>query len=241
MKKLLIITLALLAAGSLHADTIVQTHNIATHGPGSALDPWTDNWTFDKFDTLGGTRTLNSVQVEFTIFAWGGYIGSDNDSPTTTANGSVSLDVTASLSSSDVTLANSLFQNVWTGLLVRELDTLSLATNDTDTVGSYQTGGTDWNLLSGPTEANANSETGDDFIIESGEGSYTGTGIFGMTFTSTQLQNLLSGGDVESIVSAQDAKGVVTVTYDYVPEPATASMMLFVGGLGFLIRRHFVA
>lgn len=239
MKKTgLVITSLLLISGSLHAATITQTHYIATHGPGSNLDPWTDTWSFNKFDTQGGVLTLNSVRVQFSIQAWGGYIGSDNDGGTS-ADGSISLDVNGSLSSSDVNLLNLSFQNVWNALLVRKLDTLSLAANDGDGAG-YQVGGFDWNLLSGPNEENANGNSADGYIADAVKSGYIGADTFSMTFTSTQLQNLLSGGSVESIISPQSAKGVVTVTYDYIPEPATASMSALVVLVGLWIRRRFI-
>ena len=239
MNKNSIITAALLlAAGSLQAATITQTHNVATHGPGSTLDPWSDIWSFNKFDTLGGTRTLNSVRILFSVQAWGGYIGSDNDG-STTANGSISLDVNGHLSSADVNLLDTSFQNIWGNLLVRELDTLSLAANDGDGAG-YQVGGSDWNLLSGPIEASANSTSADGYIADAVKSGYIGANTFSMTFTSTQVQNLLSGGSVESVISPQTAKGVVTITYDYIPEPASASLAVLVLVAGFWIRRRFI-
>jgi hypothetical protein len=240
-KNSLLIAALLIAAGSLQAATLEQTHEIATHGPGSTLDPWTDTWSFDKFDDQGGSLTLNSVRVIFSIQAWGGYIGSDNDGGTT-ANGSISLDVNGHLASSDVTLLNSSFQTAWSTLLVRELDTLSLASNDGDGAG-YQTGGADWNLLTGPIEANANSASADGYIADAVESSYIGADTFSLTFTSTQVQNLLSGGNVESIISPQTAKGSVSVIYDYtapIPEPASASLAILVLVTGFWVRRRFV-
>jgi len=235
-KTLSIFVILLIVAGSLQAAVIVQTHNIETHGPGSSLDPWNDTWSFDKFDTQGGIFELTSVRVEFDIYAWGGQIGSDNDG-TTTANGSISLDVNGLLSANSVGLLNSSFQNIWASLLVRQLDTLALDVDDEGLEG-YQTGGDDWNLLEGPTEANANSSTADDYIADAVKGGYIGTDTFSMSFTSSQTQNVLSGGDVESIISPQTAKGDVTIIYDYVvPEPAAIGLLSLGGILTLVVSR----
>jgi hypothetical protein len=241
MKKTsLKIAALLLVAGSAQAATITQTHTIAAHGPGSTLDPWTDAWSFNQFDTQGGVRTLNSIRVQFTLQAWGGYIGSDNDG-STTANGDISLDVNGRLTSSDVTLQNTSKNFIWDNILIRQRSTVNLAVNDGDGTG-YQADGTDWNLLSGPVEESANSTSADGYIRSTLFADYIGASTFSMNFTSTQVQNLLSGGSVESVISPQSAKGLVSITYDYtqIPEPASASMAILVLIAGFWVRRRFI-
>jgi hypothetical protein len=219
--------------GSAWPATITQTHNITTHGPGNTLDPWTDSWSFNKFNSYNGTYTLTSVRVEFLLYAWDGFIGSDNDG-TTTANGAVSLDVNGNLSASGVGLVNSIFANVWASLLVRSATTFNLAANDGDGSG-YQTGGSDYAFLSGPTEANAKTTTANDLIADAVKGSYIGTDTFSMRFTSSQAHNVLTGGGVESQISPQSAKGTVKITYDYViPEPAAIGL-ISLGGLVTLV------
>lgn len=229
--------LMLTACGSLQAATIVQTHEIVAHGPGNTLDPWVDTWSFNKFDSHNGDYELTSVRVEFNLYAWDGFLGCDNDG-VTTANGAVSLDVNGSLSASGVALVNSLFANVWGNLLVRTSTIFNLSADDGDGVG-YQTGGSDFASLSGPTGANPASTTANDLISDAVKSSYTGTGTFSMTFTSSQAQNVLTGGNVESQITPQSARGLVTVTYDYViPEPAAVGL-LSLGGILMLAVSRF--
>ena len=73
-------------------------------------------------------------------------------------------------------------------------------------------------------------EIGDTITLHAGTGTMSGTNP---TFNSW------ASGDYTVFVT--DDNGIKLSENGVVPEPATASMMALVAGLGFLIRRHFVA
>ncbi|MFA7368870.1 MAG: choice-of-anchor E domain-containing protein [Kiritimatiellales bacterium] len=236
-KTALRIAALLLAAGSLQADTIVQTHEIVTHGPGNSDNKSVDTWSFDEFNTLGGALTLNSVQIIFSTQAWDGYIGTDNDGANG-ASGTVSFNLYNALTSGK-TLVNSSGSEAWANQYIRRATTFNLAADDLDGAG-YQEGGTDWDSFSGPTEGNADTASANIFIHDALKSFYQGTGTFNMSATSYQQLNAIIGGYSEVQASSQLAKGSVTIIYDYIPEPATASMSILVLIAGFWIRRRFI-
>ena len=66
---------------------------------------------------------------------------------------------------------------------------------------------------------------------------YKGTGTFDIDISSiVKTLVLTSGGTGETKPTAGVTSGVVTVTYEFVPEPATMALLL-AGGLGALLRR----
>ncbi len=230
MKKLLIITLALLAAGSLHADTVGYT-NSATMASG--VD---STFTLNKFDASLGT--LTGVYIAYWTQFEDLRVQVDNDSiaPQT---GNVGFNCTLSSFSSTADTDGKI--NALAFQVVQNQN-YTLGTNINDNVGTFdaQSGEDDyrdWNpgTLSGAENGIIGADAFSDYI---------GSGTYSTSITATMLTGINFAGDnVYSELNSPTStwNGEVIYTYTPVPEPATASMMLFVGGLGFLIRRHFVA
>ena len=97
MKKglLFIVAIATVLAGSLQADTIVQTNVF------SGTPSYNRTLTFNKFDDNGGYWTLDSVNVYVYLTTLpGASLQIDNDSETI-ASGTVSLGANGTLTSVD--------------------------------------------------------------------------------------------------------------------------------------------
>jgi hypothetical protein len=230
-KKLSIFVLLLAATGLLQAAVIVQTHEIAAHGPGNSDNKSIDSWSFDEFDNLDGAYTLNSVQISFRTSVWGGFIGSDNDG-LDGGGGVVSFNLWCSLTSTK-TLLDENFSGDWVARYFRMATEFVLASTSVDNDGDgYQEGGLDWDSFSGPIdEASATVKTDAISIADFLKNQYIGTGTFEMSVTDYQTLNTLTGGNLETQSNGQLSSGSVTLTYDYVPEPAAIGLI----GLGGII------
>lgn len=220
----------LLLCGSAKAATIVQTQTF------SFVPAATQDLTFNRFDTLGGTRILNSVTITTSLTKTGGALYVDNDSGIG-ASGSISQTVTLNLGSEDVSMVSSLGQPIGTNVRALTSYFVTLGGDDGDGAG-YQAGGVDWG---GTTFAESTvNQTRE--VSSSFQGSYTGTGTFVITADGDQSINTSSVGGANGSFEPASASGFVTITYDYtsltpVPEPGPW-MMVGVGLSGALLFRR---
>ncbi len=242
MKKHISYMAAILAtAGLAQAATIYQVQTVADHGPGGNLTPYTADLTFHEFNhyMTDEEGILTSVRVVLTVNTWGGSVANDNDG-VNPASGAVAVGASAALSkkTGDVVLVNADVVNVWHASAYAS-DTFNLDPNVGDNIGSYDTGGADWDELVGPAKDGANTDDADDYIDADYVSRYNGTGTFVLTFSSTQYASLLTQGDVWGLTGPMQANGMVEVYYDYTPIPEPTSLAFIgLGGLVLGLRRR---
>lgn len=234
MKKTSIIIVSLLVvAGSLKAESIIQTNAF------SGTPNYTSQLTFNKFDTLGGTRTLKGVSVSiFLLTEAQGRVGVDNDGASP-AFGTVTMGT--SLNVIKHTGANNplILDENGDGLATIYSTTsksMSLTADDGDTT-TFSTVGGDYDIMNVlTTQSSSSIVIGSDYW-----GKYTGTSTFVFDAIAAQSTDFSSFGGAQVQMDPMSSRGNVVVRYDFIPEPATASMMALVAGIGFLIRRFFPA
>ena len=228
MKKLLLITLAIFACASLQADTIGYT-NSATMASG--VD---STFTLNKFDASLGT--LTGVYIAYWTQFEDLRVQVDNDS-VATQTGNVGFNCTLSSFSSTADTDGKIDS---LALQVAETQNYILGVNINDVVGAFdaQPGEgdyRDWNpgTLSGFDDGVIGADAFSDYI---------GSGTYSTSLTATMLTGINFVGDsVYSELNSPTStwNGEVIYTYTPVPEPATASMMIFAGVIALLARRHF--
>ncbi len=213
--------------GIASAATIVQTGNYSFTPTGN------QTLTFNKFDTMGGTRTLLNVTITTSVTKSGGSLYVDNDSASP-ASGSISQSVTINLSATGASLLNEASDGlVGSNVTANSFYSVSLSADDGDGAG-YQAGGTDWGGTEFSDVTTSQSETA------GSTASFVGSGTtFTIKASGTQATDTAAVSGVAGAFSPAVASGFVTVTYTYsVPEPAAALL----GGLGLLTllrrRRH---
>ena len=188
--------------------------------------------TFDKFDTLGGTRTLQSIQVIFNLNSNGGTFILDNDSAQAAAGG-FEFGAKGGISSTDVALLNSAFQPVTVDLDALHTGSFSLAGDLNPISGDYNPAPNDGMQYNGTAEFDADSG----FIASALFAQYIGTGTFDIDIAVIQWQDFGGISGIEWAVTPVNVEGSVEVIYTYVPEPATMSL-LSIGGLTLLRKRR---
>lgn len=217
LKKIL---LALcLCVSTAHAGIVTQTNIITDHTPGTARKPTESNLNFNKFDTSLGT--LDSVQIIFTLNMFGGSVSLDNNS-TTAQEVEAYIYMRGDLTANNVDLKNNSGKNTWTSLENEISEVFDLAEGQS---GAFV----------GPTRAEANQESQDDYVGSAYLAGFQGSGTYTIT-AITQQDSGVTETSVDYSVVHQELYGDVTIIYHYtpIPEPATASL----AGLGILILLH---
>lgn len=220
-----------LGASCANAEVITQTRSFAPNTPGSSYD-----LTFDQFDTQDGKRTLDSVQIIFNLYMYGGSVAVDNDSvlpQSMTAN----ISLTGSLTSDSVRLLNGSFESPWTSVESLVSQTFNLEPTSDDDIDHFNaTGQSDYAVFVGPDSTSPVLETRDDYVNSTFFAGYQGDGTYVITASMQQTSNATGNG--QYAVTMMQTYGDVTVVYNYtpVPEPATASLAC--AGLLMLLRRR---
>jgi hypothetical protein len=218
------LTLLATCGGLASAATIVQTETYAFIPAGS------QTLVFDKFDTLGGTRTLISVTIQHSLTKKGGSLYVDNDS-------AIGGTGTISQATFIILSGRPMVDDFGTDLTSKSLTAVSfyaaaVGSDDGDGAG-FQASGPDYDgILFADSTVSSSGEVGSAFLS-----SYTGTDTFTLTATGTQGVDVSSISGVAGSFSPAGAEGFVTITYNYVPEPDVTLL----GGIGvFLLlrRRH---
>ena len=220
-----------LGASCANAAVITQTQSFPANTPGSSYD-----LTFDKFDTQGGKRTLDSVQIIFHLYMYGGSVAIDNDSElpqSMTAN----ISLIGGLTSGSVSLVNGSLNTPWATVNSLVSQTFNLASTTGDDIGSFNaTGQGDYAVFVGPDSSSPVVQTRDDYVGSAAFAGYQGAGTYVISASTVQTSNATGSGQYS--VTMMQTYGDVTVVYNYtpVPEPATASLAC--AGLLMLLRRR---
>lgn len=220
---LLIITAA---GGVASAATTVQTRTITPFTAGG-----TESVTFNQFDTLAGTRILNSVTLGFSFDKLGGSYAVDNDS---VDSGTIIFthELRGRLSSADVNVGT-------TGTFLSATSQFQsfVGADNGDPQDQFNVGGPDY-VNYDPTDILGTGHNA--AIAQSSWAAYTGTGTFAITFEATQMFGVSGVGGLQSQTIASTVAPDMTVTYNYtnvVPEPSSA-LLGALGSLALLRRRR---
>lgn len=214
-------------ASSAGAATIMETETFGPNTPN-----YQQTLTFDKFDDLGGTRTLLSVKVKMEMSVFNGSATVDNDG-VDPASVTIEFGATGSLSSVDVSLLNGAFQPVTSDLDVCTAGAFNLSANDSDPDNQFD------NDL-GPDNATLNVVPDSDmdmgFIAPALHPQYIGAGMtFDVVVEIDTLFNIIGQGGVAGSFVPVSAEGTVMVTYEYIPAPGA---MALAGLAGFAATRR---
>ena len=188
--------------------------------------------TFDKFDDLGGTRTLLSVKVKMELSVFGGSATVDNDG-VDPASVTIEFGASGAISSGDVSLLNGAFQPVTSDVNVFTAGNFNLSANDSDPTNQFDNDG-------GPDNATLNVTPDSDmdmgFIAPSLHAQYIGAGAtFDVLVQVDTLFNILGQGGVAGSFVPVSAEGNVMVIYEYVPAPGSLALA---GLAGFAATRR---
>lgn len=203
----------------------------------SGTPNFAQNLIFDQFDDLGGTRTLQSIEVQVLLNVDGGSLKVDNDGEQS-ASGAVVFGAEVLLTST-VSLVDASIQNIIQPGDVKATGgtTLSLTADDGDTeVGGsafFSYAGTDYGFYDGGPAGDSDSG----FVSTTVFGQYIGTGTYTITVNASQIADYGALGGVQAQIDPLSSSGYVKVIYTYVPEPATLAAMAM-GSLALLRRRR---
>ena len=220
----LVVSLALCgmatAAQTIQSETFSGTPNL------------TRTFTFDEFDDLGGTLTLLSIQVLVDLEVAGGSLILDNDGEGA-ASGAFEFGAKGDISSSDVSLLDAAFLPVTAEVEALTTGAFALDPNIGDGAGDFDPTGPDGMQIDGGIVA-----VGDDgFIASALFAQYTGLGTFDVDVDVVQWSEYGGVSGIEYAVTPVTAGGEVTVIYNFIPEPATMSL-LGIGALALIRRRR---
>lgn len=230
MKKTsLKIAALLLVAGSTQAATITQTRTF------SGQPNYSADMSFNRFDDHGGAWTLTNIFIQVTLnTAAGASLGIDNDGAVA-ANGSVEFGSSGILSSEDVGL-NKVGTGAFSGSLKSvSQKTMNLSADDGDTT-TYSILGSDYDAL----VTSVTSVSTSAYLRSTVFGDYVGTDTYTLNYTVSQWMSMGAFSGAQFQGNPVAANGSVTVTYNFIPEPASASMAILVLIAGFWVRRRFI-
>jgi len=215
----LVVVLAALPAGA----SLFKTYDVI-YGPEDVPDAGT-TVSLSQFDeaTFG---TLLSITLTLDATASAGSITWDNESDQETdVDLGIGGEVTAAAPSA-LTLVATPFQ---TG------SATDVAADEVGESPDPDFAGPDSFSVTGGTGTDSDTDT----LTNSADfGPYKGTGTFDVDISSiVKTMVLTSGGSGDTQSTAGKTEGKVTVTYEYVPEPATLAL-LGLGGVATLIRRR---
>ncbi|MCB9853970.1 MAG: choice-of-anchor E domain-containing protein [Phycisphaerales bacterium] len=217
--KSLVASLALLVGFST-AQASMVSYNV-NYGPEAAASPNHVVGMLPLFDP--GLGTLTKVTLTLDSTTSGGTIAWDNEAPTST-------NITLGIGAEVTVTAQSLLTAV-----ALPLQTGSAMGVDADNDGAADFIGTDsFSVVGGSgMDSDMDMSTAPATLL-----AFTGLGTFNVELASgveTFLSTSGGFGPIDPVPGV--TQGTVTVTYEYVPEPATALMFVF-GGIALIRRRR---
>lgn len=243
MRLLATATILAVAGGSAFGLSIVQTKTF-TGDVGNVNQVF----VYDQFDTQGGTRVLDSVQILVGLQSFGGERTVDNDD-SVGATGTVEIGLTGGISSADVSLVDLAFQPIGGSIDASTSGSLTVDPDD----GDLEVGGTPNVSVVGPdaaTYTGGNPNDGDVGFVAPAVWTalvgYIGTGTYTINADYTAYSKFLGFGGIQDAGEPPTSDGFVTVIYEYhneeifIPEPMTlgAVSAAFAGLAGYLRRRN---
>ncbi len=232
MNKVLI-SVALVALTS----TVASAYTITQIQSYGGIPDYNQILTFNKFDDMGGTRTLQSVYVEVNLTANGGALRCDNDA-VTPASGAIEFGAQVGVTSS-VSMIDALFNPIFQAGDVKATGGTSMnlsADDGDDEVGgtaNFSMAGTDYDFYIGGLVSDGDNGIVNPLVYPQ----YIGLGTFTVTLSASQVAQYGSLGGVQAQIDPLATTGTVKVVYTWVPEPAALGL-LAVGGLLFIRRRR---
>ncbi len=238
--KLIVIGILTCLAAFTQAASITQTWTIGQFVPDGTYQSSGAAY-FGYFDTLGGTRVLESVTIRSTLVTWGGSFGVDNDSAIATS-GDAAYGTDVSISSFDVRLGGA--TTALSALTSLHVNLGATFGGPTDPAGVWNdTGHSDSTLVYGPVDRAAGEARVGATFIDTGVQTLThpedfiGWGTYNIQFAATGHESF-SGGEVSQEYGSRYAGGSVEIVYNYtVPEPTSAGLALL-GLAAFGLRRR---
>ena len=198
----------------------------------SGIPSLSGSLTFNQFNNSGGT--LQSIQVLFYLQSTGGELIIDNDGDSL-VSGSFQFGAIGNIGSSDVDLLSSSSLPIPGQVNAYHSQAFSLDADNGDGPDNYDPTSPDGMLYSGGIESDSKSGFVGSTFWSMGTRGFLGTGSFNINYSVPQF---VSCGNVEGVEYSDtrvNATGYVTVTYTYIPEPATITLL----GLGlFAFRRN---
>jgi len=185
---------------------------------------------------LGAGETLVEIRVTLSNSKSGGSLAVDNETAFSgTVNVSQSLLI--SISSADVTLADSNGDDILQNVAARSTASLSIGADDGDAnpgAETFDIGGPDYQVINFP---NTVTKTSSAYIGGSYMSQFLGAGNFDVLLDASQSTSVGITGAVSQQTTPPTSSGYMTITYTTiggaapVPEPSAALL----GGIGFLI------
>jgi hypothetical protein len=223
MKKMSLLSVAVLAlAGLARAESMVQTLTVAAFTPG--VDT-TYNLLFDKFDSQGGTRTLTSVTIALTVNAWGGYYAVDNDAADTPAYVTVTWGASGRITQSGAWDSSLPTDTTLTQYATINSGEQMLLSNQGDSAGVYNSGSEgdkfrmDGSNVNSPTVASISGTR------TSNLDGYVGAGQLALDYIANQASSSTQVGGVFYSGGPADSSAVITITYNFTPEPTSLALL----------------
>ena len=215
LKNILCATSLLLATTFANADTITLTDNVAMQPTnyGTSL-------VFAQFDTMGGTRTLDSVTFSMTGSILGDARVESLDTDAITVNTTLSAELTLT--------------DAMNNALVVTIPSVSRTFDASAFDGISDFGGTSGTTFTGLTASQFKSES---YTDQTTLDFFTGAGVSTFSFTAAASSVATGSGNIISGLSTQ-ASGVVNVIYNYTENAVSVSApshiaLLGLGLLGF--------
>ena len=232
-KNLLIIAALLLVAGTLQADIVTYTNMSAMANDADTTIG------LSKFDTALGT--LTGIYIEYKTLVSGVSVAVDNDSAEVQTGTARVQNLVSHFSVANSVMNPSFTDAVKLGdLQISQSQAFVLQATGTDPLGFTPTGGSDYAIWTPGTLTAVSGGDLSSFVFTQyqGAGSFNATihSIFSTTATFSGTDGYFQGNTPRGAF-----EGKVIYTYSPIPEPATASMMALVAGIGFLLRRRFIA
>ncbi len=201
----------------------------------SGIPDFGKSLTFAKMNFTCPDCVMNWVKIDLILNVTGGQYVIDNDADSP-ASGNFSFGGKATISSTDVTLLDVVFNPVVGTAAAGHTDTFNLDANFADGPGDYSPNPPDGMVYIGGTETDSKSG----YINPMFFSQYLGVGTFNIDVLATQWATFSGSSGLETAITPVSANGSVMVTYDYTCVPEPSSIMALFGGIGMLglIRRR---